>query len=438
MKKRVSCIAAFFSAALLFYACGNGVSLLSNQQAEQGASSSVPAGSENSQLKVVTSVLGLTYTARAGTNNGYYELWCRPDGSANILYTDYKTKQRVYLSAQPNSDHHNEADPSWIKYTIGGTVPFVTATKLYVCQLGLNDLGLSYKAEDLPKVWQMDLNGDNRRELFSLPADETFCESSVFVADEQNLYVLVKKHFEEGTEFQLLRVYTTTGEKNLVDQFPYDADYNVVGCFPKGLLITTVTTKNDKTQSWKELYENQVYTLNRYFLDTGKLEPILTWKQGDILGVPDNEKFYYWERSTCTIKSLDIATLEKRTIAQNVFSQNLAQGAIKVTGSYDSHILFLVSDESYDSSTLFAIDLSSGLLSTLKMQCEDRKISIFAEGPDCFVVNAGENSVSVPDVAIDGTPMETMIQEHKMALITKEDYWNNRENFIEIQDRVTE
>ena len=72
------------------------------------------------------------------------------------------------------------------------------------------------------------------------------------------------------------------------------------------------------------------------------------------------------------------------------------------------------------------------------MQYEDRKIGIFAEGPDYFVVNVGENSISVPDVAIDGTPMETMIQEHKMALITKEDYWNNRENFIEIQDRVAE
>ena len=53
-------------------------------------------------------------------------------------------------------------------------------------------------------------------------------------------------------------------------------------------------------------------------------------------------------------------------------------------------------------------------------------------------MNVGEKSIPVPDTAPDGTPMETMMSDLKMALIAKEDYWNNRENFIEIQDRITE
>lgn len=438
MRKRVFCIAAFFAAALLFYACGGNISLPPNQRAEQGASSSVPAGSKNNQLKVVTSVLGLMYTARAGTNNGYYELW-QPSGfSANILYTDYKTKQRVYLSAQPNSDHHNEADPSWIKYTIGGTVPFVTATKLYICQWGINNLGLSYEAEDLPKVWQMDLNGDNRRELFSLPADETFCESSVFVADEQNLYVLVKKHFEEGTEFQLLRVDTATGVKTTLAEFPSDENYNLVGCFSGGLLLQTVLTQEHETMQWKEIYDNQAYTLSRYYLDTGEVEPVLKWKQGEVVGLTHEGKYYYWEKATNSVKVLDVNTRKTQTIATNVFQLDQLSGNVRPIGVYDAHCLFEVPDHTYMGSTLYAIELSSGKIDALTMQCGDKRVSICAEGSDYFAVNVGEKSIPVPDIAPDGTPMETMMLDLEMAFITKEDYWNNRENFIEIQDRVTE
>ena len=92
MKKQISCITVFLAMILLFVACGGPASPAPGQRLEQGVSSSAAVGSKNSQLEAVTSALGLAYTARAGTDNGYYELWCRPDGSANILYTDYKTK----------------------------------------------------------------------------------------------------------------------------------------------------------------------------------------------------------------------------------------------------------------------------------------------------------------------------------------------------------
>ena len=57
-------------------------------------------------VTLVTDPYGPLLNTSASTNDGYYELLLSADGTANnILYTDFATKQRIYLCNAPNCTH---------------------------------------------------------------------------------------------------------------------------------------------------------------------------------------------------------------------------------------------------------------------------------------------------------------------------------------------
>ena len=77
-------------------------------------------------LYLVTSLGELSNSPGCITSDGFYELYDNngEDESANILYTDFATGQRIYLSNSSTASHISESDTSYIKETLGGVELF--------------------------------------------------------------------------------------------------------------------------------------------------------------------------------------------------------------------------------------------------------------------------------------------------------------------------
>ena len=61
--------------------------------------------SDAAQMKIISSANGIIASSILGNEKGCYEVFDRPAGGGNLLYTDYATKSHIYLSNQINSDH---------------------------------------------------------------------------------------------------------------------------------------------------------------------------------------------------------------------------------------------------------------------------------------------------------------------------------------------
>ena len=119
-------------------------------------------------LTSVTSRSGLAFTQYGGTENGCYEVRRNPNGTGNILYTDYSSRNTVFLSSQVSSTHSDETDESWLDSVIGGVSIFSAENKVYIIKRGktefldtMGELGRSY-------LLQIDQNGMNRKEWLFL------------------------------------------------------------------------------------------------------------------------------------------------------------------------------------------------------------------------------------------------------------------------------
>lgn len=112
--------------ALFFTSCGTSAAesarqegVLSGQNAEETPLSAGDAAALP-QMQIISSHSGIIASGMVGNQNGCYEVLDRPVGDGNILYTDYATKSRIYLSSRITGDHTDESDPSWLKSTVGG------------------------------------------------------------------------------------------------------------------------------------------------------------------------------------------------------------------------------------------------------------------------------------------------------------------------------
>lgn len=105
----------------------------------------------------------------SGTAEGFYSVFSNEDGSRSLLYVDYASASQVYLCAQPNCEHNSESCPAWV-------APF---SGMVTVAAGEKELFLLYNGYGGGvRIERADLNGENRRELLSLPGG-TMAENAV-------------------------------------------------------------------------------------------------------------------------------------------------------------------------------------------------------------------------------------------------------------------
>lgn len=158
--------------------------------------------------------------------------------STHLAYYDYATQQEIYLCNKPECQHKDSTCTAYLDGASSMSQLFVYKNHLYIVEnigLTMNALGESQALS--PQVIQIDLDGQNRKDLYKLD-DYEFEYGSIIVGDDC-LYIPViretkvetgKNSFMQVTaEKYLYKINLETGEGQQVMDMKYKNIMSVEG-----------------------------------------------------------------------------------------------------------------------------------------------------------------------------------------------------------------
>ena len=188
----------------------------------------------------------------SGSDEGFYELIARQDGSANLRYIDYASAREIYLCAAPNCTHDNESCPSWLADP--ACTPLVVGDRLL--------LFYPYPSATAGRPMQIlkaGLDGSDRQTLIEFDASES-CRSLVS-ANDHLLVMLVTRTDDTGADVEqgLVSVNLDTGERSSFYTVPEGMSPQFLGMTESGycILYTVQETLSDEDFPDTEWSENR-------------------------------------------------------------------------------------------------------------------------------------------------------------------------------------
>ena len=146
--------------------------------------------------------------SQTGTEDGAYIRRTLLDWSEVLTFIDYEAKIGVPLCSQANCTHSDDTCTAWLP--VGWNTQFVLNDKLYViCSANGNS----------EELLEMDLNGQNRRQVLPLNSNEIFSAAGV-VGNEQYLFFGVEETKPETgwPEYTIRRLDLKTGKLEKIHQ----------------------------------------------------------------------------------------------------------------------------------------------------------------------------------------------------------------------------
>lgn len=146
---------------------------------------------------------------RAKTNDGLYFVELRNDDSngSNLLYLDYATRQAIVVCEKPDCLHNDETCTAFFPYRYGAANSCVVGNYLYIIFSG------SEKENILPALYRIDLNGQNRTQLATLPSE--FDYNNPVATDGEKLHTVCNRI--EAEENGRIRTFTNLISLSLQD-----------------------------------------------------------------------------------------------------------------------------------------------------------------------------------------------------------------------------
>lgn len=443
MKKQI--MQQFFVFALvLFVACGGdgnvGSNPLRDASKEVSLSERVTSGLENSpepklgespSVTMVSSRTGIVDHAYAGNQEGCYQFIDQPDGTANLLYTDYASLQRIYLSSDVNFGHDDETDASWFGDTIGGLSPILAGDKLYVIKLGQPLFYDGTSDKTLGCIYQLDLNGANRKEIFTLSPQEMFVSAVAF--DGTNFYTFISR----DNVMDLCKINLSDGTREVLHSLKSDNKAFLMDAAERTLFIKVISLpETSDSTSPGDQFSSQIHTVYAFSLDSKKMEKCVEWVQGERCEAFKDGVLY----------SINVAseTLEKRNLLrdENIESLDIdlsefgkAPEIILHEDIFDMHAYLIAFGDTVSGRTIFSLDLATGKLSPVLLTVDEFPIKVVAENEDGFLVPLETRTVSFTDETPDGDKFEAEILITQLARMSKENYWNNSDIFVNVVDK---
>ena len=432
---------------LLFSACGAaqgggqaasapGAPPLSTAQTAGKADAAPDAGApeDAAALRLVTSDENFSSRKTTGNENGYYYV-DRSDHinavNANLRYIDYATAQDIYLSSRPEANHLTPEDDSYIPSVAGLGVAFPVGDSLFLLRTGAPDYADQFGQDALAAVFRMELDGSNRRQIYTGAGDEILLSTAA--ADDRYLY-LISQRIEEDAETPtiggyLIRVDQRTGETKELCRLSAHAFLIGAG---DGLLIfhNIIDTREEDVIS----RSHEILVCD---IASETLRTVETWSQDSGRAVAVSGGLLIMASPLSRTVSVRALRTDE-TAAEYPLPDGLPADIdhFLYPGCYDGHFLFW----DYSTRTIYALDLASGEWSAVGLEYMDpikddsRPVEIYAETATHFLVCRDQEWVtrSYFDPGT-GTPYETERVQLVFALIAKEDYWASVPNYREIR-----
>ncbi len=382
-----------------------------------------------------------------GNEDGYYRIKEHELDSGetitNLNYFDYQTKQEIYLCDKPECLHNDETCTSYLPFlTIGGTL-FVYQKHLYLISSGMasfNSLGEVTNQGAL--LYQMDLDGKNRKIIWQLNEGEKFDKSTVIVGGNK-IYLPVEKSelFKMGDnssmdvvkEKRLMALDLNTKKTQKILELK---DKDVIGVCDQNLVIRQYHYQDDPN---KYLENNDYAGYDKVIQDVkmGYFKYDLnTKKQSDEVQPNNTSKEFgdYYQNKIYSIVQGKVYGLD---LDSGVESEVLALETNKsymISNFIDDHLIINSFDKNdYNNSFVVSLDGLEIKQLTLSKKEPKEPVDILNISQDYLFVKYDHDGKYEKTWA--GTDQFEVSKEY-FGLISKDDFFNSVSNYqalIEIE-----
>lgn len=389
-----------------------------------------------------SSFVSLTFSSGATnvttSDDGVYVFNSRTDGKVggNIFYVDSKTKDMVYLCNRVECVHIDETCTSW-----------VADPACYIFMNSQKDLLFLVVTQYIDEkqiysIYTIEQNGENRRLIYSLPAQEKLQFEKVFIQANDEIYFIseIEKEVEDNIYLQYRLNRLDYKEKIINFVADYDEPIQLLGGTKSGLIALTQKFIPDKERGMKS-----EVAINSLSVDSGNLSEIYGFDsyprwEGYVpttLYLYQNRMFLAMvkNKSQCEFEVVDLTTRKKTKLCSFDAKGANSEGFV---GGFDNHLIL----ESYTNEFgiyRIAVDVQTGETRELTMEMEsadDMKffVGITAETQSSFfVVNRTRTATSFY-IGPQNELVETTARVSSYAFIKKDDYFNNVPQFENIAD----
>lgn len=380
-------------------------------------------------IESVLSVPQLRNAMFASTKDGCYIIknnFNKP--GMNICYADYASEKMIYLSNKVDSRHCDEDDTSFFENASGNSDIFVAGDKLYCYAVYFNSDDSSYF-----KLYQMDFNGENRRTVLEMGGNYSI--DSKIGYDGVSLYFPLVESTADGRRFLLSRLVLDTGELMTVKPLEMNNGtlYYILGTSGRNIVLKRIEAGEDDD------YLKQEHSLIVLNADTGETTEILKWLQDKMSVCVHGQYLYYLDNRNGDFRKIDLNTQEDILIKNIRFPVGQLENYMAETIIRNDLWIF------WGSGKVYMVNIQNGEITEQTMRITGSSYSngaptIYGESDSDYFIIIGDKDVQVtlsPEASNDGMAHEETVSELRFGLISKEDYWNDRLIYREIEDLTT-
>lgn len=384
--------------------------------------------------KMISSPDGIIYTGVAQVDNGFYELVFAKDvisGAQNIVYTDFQSLHRVFLSSDINSDHQSENDTSYLPAAVGGAGILTDGNYIYILKKGSLLLQDSYGEMAKPCIYRANLDGSNRMVL-NLPFDQAISSTSGVFSDGNCLFLLIDVVHPDATNHQELICADFSAQRitTLIEFSHTDLDSQnlaLVSSFEDKLVLSSLQINDEMDR-----FEQTLYTLDPV---EETLTPLVHFSPETQYIFFQNGNIYYLELSENALYRFDPENGKSELLLPQLSPPGLAFDAVQIGNSAPEPYLafrFTVGEDSVN----YYWNRDTDEWKREKLVDGDREVHIFGIWQDYFLVMLQDKTVSYQDFTSNGQVYENQMSVTEYALISQEDYWDGTPNYLRISDDV--
>lgn len=370
------------------------------------------------------------------SDEGYYRMVPRADGSNNLCYIDFATKQEVYLCSQPNCTHDNDTCTAWFPTVTGLHLPIPVGDRVILIHGGASGYEDILGDDSLPHIDIMQPDGSNRKTIYTFPAS---CSIAPLVmdslaSDDEYVYFCVENYSAETTTRTLCAVSSQTGKVfSLMDLS--GVEQKIVGADGTALLFSYVSEQYDLTQNITDIDVEVM----RYDLSDGAITQLFSHKYTDVGTC--GEDAYWLLSSDGVLHGYDLKTGETRIEVSVSLPAELDLTQLHCDGLFDGKLLVhgYYSPEVNAAGTLlyYAINTEDGTALQLDREFVDTwdnhsPAVIATQIDDTFMFIYGADAKTIKFPFADGSTMDMDYNVYQYAFMKCSDYWNNGTNYTPV------
>lgn len=380
------------------------------------------------------------------SSSGYYRVISQEDQIAfNVCYTDFATRQEIYLCNQPNCTHDNESCTSWFPLDNAITYPVPVGDKLVLIHGAVPGYAEVMKEDGVAQVILMNPDGSEQKTIARFSSTDRIASvpPGGLARDNENVYFVLESDIDGTRTLYAANINTETVEPLYVMPEPGE---KIVGGVGDELVLSYSPETYDLSVEGRDMTSYVV----RFNPDTQMVTPLFSHPYLDANICADGKYFrlaadgtiYVYDLETGEILSEKPTSLIAETHYENYFeSEGYFDGKMLVSTQYapvDEGIEYPVAE-------YYGIDPASGEVQEMTyiyMSCcgEERASSIRGQTETEYLIVTGDTERMVLLAVYDEQLqkyMEILVPTETYSMIPKEDFWANRSTAVPIADSKT-